>query len=301
MTSRVYFFLISLTAFLLTSCVAATDYSVLRNDLNNLQSESFQQKNLLNDIQNRLAAIEVQNKGASAGALRQSQERLNSQVSQLIKEVQIIRGALDEGNYGFERRLEEARTDRDILRAQADSMDNQLKDFGMRLLRIESALISKGVITAQAPPELPMESVKKELPEVSESKESMDALYKEAYELFKSGEYKDSRNKFKAIIGKFREGELLDNSYFWLAETYYKEGLFEDAIISYETLVKNFPKSDKVPGALLKQAYSFLELPDRRTAEAILEQLVERFPDSKEAELAKKKLELLKSEANRRV
>jgi TolA-binding protein len=41
---------------------------------------------------------------------------------------------------------------------------------------------------------------------------------------------------------------------------------------------------------LLKQAYSFIALGDRKTGTIILEKLIEKYPDSKEAELARKKL-----------
>jgi len=42
---------------------------------------------------------------------------------------------------------------------------------------------------------------------------------------------------------------------------------------------------------MLKQAYSFLKLDDTNTAKVILNRLIQRFPNSKEAKLAKKKLE----------
>ena len=84
--------------------------------------------------------------------------------------------------------------------------------------------------------------------------------------------------------------ELSDNAQFWIAESYYKEGNYEDAILSYENLIKKFPKSDKVPGAMLKQAFAFRALGDLNTTRVILSTLKERFPDSKEAEIATKKL-----------
>lgn len=89
-----------------------------------------------------------------------------------------------------------------------------------------------------------------------------------------------------------------DNAQFWIAETYYNEKDFEGAILAYETLLKKYPNSEKVPGALLKQGFSFIEIGDRKTGKTILEKLRERYPDSKEAGLAKKKIEELEKKAS---
>ncbi|MFZ2197353.1 MAG: tetratricopeptide repeat protein, partial [Thermodesulfovibrionales bacterium] len=77
---------------------------------------------------------------------------------------------------------------------------------------------------------------------------------------------------------------------FWIAETYYAEKNYEDAILTYEALLKKFPDSKKTSSALLKQAYSFIEIGDAKTGRIILKKLVEKYPDSKDAELARKKL-----------
>jgi TolA-binding protein len=59
--------------------------------------------------------------------------------------------------------------------------------------------------------------------------------------------------------------------------------------LSYETLIKEYPHNEKVPGALLKQGLSFAEIGDKKTAKVILDKLIEKYPDSREAALAKKK------------
>ena len=41
---------------------------------------------------------------------------------------------------------------------------------------------------------------------------------------------------------------------------------------------------------MLKQAYSFIDMGDRKTGKVILERVIEKYPTSKEAELAEKKI-----------
>ena len=91
-----------------------------------------------------------------------------------------------------------------------------------------------------------------------------------------------------------KEG-LTPNSYFWIGETYYSEKKYEDAILAYEDYLKKYPKHEKVKGAMLKQGYSFLELGDKKTGKVILETLIEKYPKSNEAELARKRLKELTS------
>ncbi|MBS1127144.1 MAG: ybgF, partial [Nitrospirae bacterium] len=64
-------------------------------------------------------------------------------------------------------------------------------------------------------------------------------------------------------------------------------------ILAYESLLKKYPDSKKTGSALLKQAFSFIEIGDAKTGKIILNKLIEKYPDSKDAELARKKLSAL--------
>ena len=103
--------------------------------------------------------------------------------------------------------------------------------------------------------------------------------------------------KFDVFQKEFPKDKLAGNAQFWIAEAYYAEEDYAGAIVEYDALLKNYPKSEKAPGALLKQGYSFIEMGDKKAARGILEQLKEKYPQSKEAALAKKKLEEMNKKA----
>ena len=84
-----------------------------------------------------------------------------------------------------------------------------------------------------------------------------------------------------------------DNAQFWLGEVFYREKWYEKAILEYQKVIENYPKGDKIRGALLKQGFSFLNLDDKSNARLILRELIRKYPDSNEAEIAKKKLKTL--------
>jgi len=56
----------------------------------------------------------------------------------------------------------------------------------------------------------------------------------------------------------------------------------------------HYPKGNKVPGALLRQAFAFLEIKDQTSAKLLLNRVVKNYPGSSEAKIAQKKLETLK-------
>jgi len=62
----------------------------------------------------------------------------------------------------------------------------------------------------------------------------------------------------------------------------------------FRKVLANYPRSDKAPAALYKEALSLLELKDPTTAQARLQYLVDNFPQAEETPLARERLTALK-------
>ena len=58
----------------------------------------------------------------------------------------------------------------------------------------------------------------------------------------------------------------------------------------YQKVVKEHSKSDKVSIALLKQAYSFLNIGDKTSAKLLFKKIIREYPQSYSAGVAKQKL-----------
>ncbi|MBM4277788.1 MAG: tol-pal system protein YbgF [Deltaproteobacteria bacterium] len=119
-------------------------------------------------------------------------------------------------------------------------------------------------------------------------------LYKDAYETFQRGDLDGGRRKFEAFLKQYPNMELSDNAQFWIGETYYLKKDFEKAILEYEKAIVKYPEGDKVPSALLKQGLAFLELGDKTNARNLLRRVTDRYPQTEQAEIAKKRLETIK-------
>jgi tetratricopeptide (TPR) repeat protein len=87
---------------------------------------------------------------------------------------------------------------------------------------------------------------------------------------------------------------LVPAGYAVFGESYYMEGNIERAIIEYDKVIKNYPKGEMIPHALLKQGLSFQKIGDKTGARILLEKLVDEFPDSHQAKLAASTLATLK-------
>jgi tol-pal system protein YbgF len=119
-------------------------------------------------------------------------------------------------------------------------------------------------------------------------------LYKDAYATYQKGDYEGARRKFEAFLKQYPNTELSDNAQFWIGETYFGKKDYEKAILEYEKAIAKYPEGDKIPAALLKQALAFLELGDKTNGRNLLKRVMERYPGSDQADMAKKRLEAIK-------
>ncbi|MBF0516085.1 MAG: tol-pal system protein YbgF [Nitrospirae bacterium] len=302
----------------LASC--ATDESArLRAEVNELKRAQLQQREDVTDIQKRLSISDTQKgKADMLNAIRESQESLNSKSTNMSREMQQLYGRVEERKFYVDRALADAKAERDLLKSQLDMVSGDINDLKGRLERLEAALQKKGIAVARpdsapvpkpptskepsstalpppphsAPSEPAHESEPKSEPS-PKVETSPKAIYDAAMKDFSNGKYKDSREKFNRVIKEFPTSSLASNGNFWIGESYFKEGSYEDAILSYDVVVKKYPNSDKVPGAKLKQALSFIEIKDPKPARTILQQIIDDYPQSPEAEQAKKHLQSL--------
>ena len=127
-----------------------------------------------------------------------------------------------------------------------------------------------------------------------DGKENPEAIYKTAKALLDKEKYDSARLEFEKFINLFPESKNADNARFWIAETYYREKWYEKAILEYQKVIEKYSTGNKVAAALLKQGYSFAELGEKANARLILKELIKKYPASKEAGFAAKKLESLK-------
>ena len=117
-----------------------------------------------------------------------------------------------------------------------------------------------------------------------------EQAYAAAYELFKEGAYEKARVQFQDFLKNFPGTEYSDSAQFWIGECYYVERNYEQAILEYDKVIKNYSKGGRVAPALLKQGLSFVNLGDQVSGRLILQKVIKNYPSTSHAKVARSKL-----------
>jgi len=120
---------------------------------------------------------------------------------------------------------------------------------------------------------------------------SVEDSYSAAYADFTRGSYALAIAGFEEFLEKYPDSELSDNAQFWVAESHFSEGDYDTAAARYDLVIQRYPKGDRVPAAYLKRGLCLMET--SRTAEGVvlLQHLIQTYPTSEEAALARDRLE----------
>jgi len=87
---------------------------------------------------------------------------------------------------------------------------------------------------------------------------------------------------------------LTAHAQYWIGEAYLNKKDYQQAIEAYERMIAAYPKSDKVAAALAKAGVAYAEMGNTAKARGLLKRVVDDFPQSAAAALAKRRLADLK-------
>ncbi|HET9761988.1 MAG TPA: tol-pal system protein YbgF [Casimicrobiaceae bacterium] len=124
---------------------------------------------------------------------------------------------------------------------------------------------------------------------------SAPAEYRDGIELLRRGDNGGAIQKLREFLRKSPKSDLADDAQYWIGEAYFANRDYNRAILEFNEVLLRYPKGDKVPAALLRQAMAFAELGDKVDARLVLQKLVSEHGDSPEAEKGRQKLAELSS------
>lgn len=111
------------------------------------------------------------------------------------------------------------------------------------------------------------------------STENPDAAYAEAYNLLLSGDYAEAETAFRNYVDNFPDGNRVADASFWLGESQFSQGEFNDSARTFLNAHQSHPGSEKAPEMLLKLGMSLARLDNRETACATYREVLTRYPD----------------------
>lgn len=122
--------------------------------------------------------------------------------------------------------------------------------------------------------------------------------YRAAFELLKEQRYEPAAMAFDQFLVSFPDSQLAENAQYWLAESYYVTGQFEQALTDFERVIRDYPGARKIPDALLKMGYCNYELERWEQAHAALSKVVQDHGDTTAARLADQRIRRMEDEGH---
>jgi tol-pal system protein YbgF len=287
LTIKVFFLPSFFCLLILSACATSSDLDAVRSSVTSLQLELSNQKKEISLIRNNISEVskEIASiksdlgsiKEYSLGAMKEGQSLLLTQMLDISKDVQSLKGQFDENKFFIDKTMKDILSERELLQAKIHSLENEFKE-----LKAKTNSLAEKIDSAQQV--LKTEEEKKLI------ENNPQKLYDDAITDYREKRYVNAIDKFEKFTKDYPQHIFASDAHFYLAESYFNDKKYEDAILAYETFLKKYPDNENTRKAMLKQAYAFIEIGDKKTAKVILERLIESFPKSNEAIQAEKKL-----------
>lgn len=264
------FLLASITLLALNGCATKGDVDITRNDIDAVKARIFSIERdlggLRNESKEEVGAIEKKFR-TDVAAMRKISADIQATIDGTKSELQAMNGKIDDMANSVKKPSEELSR----YRVDADKRIISLED---RVLKLQTTIdeFSKK-----------MAGITQKL----ETPATPEAWYQKALDTYKTGDMAAARESFNKFMEQNPQHELVVNAHYWIGETHYSEKSFEPAILAFQEVIKNFPNSDKVPAAMLKQALAFKSIDDSKSSKYVLKKLIDGYPKSEEAKKAK--------------
>lgn len=168
--------------------------------------------------------------------------------------------------------IESAEDSEDDAAVEPD-LDDQMKEI-FKPIEVAASEEAERMLSAESSEEEPDTE---QLPELKTGSEVAEA-YNRALSDCMSGQYNQAIEIFRQVLRYQQPHELKDNAQYWLAECYYAQKRYIQALAEFRKVKELFPKADKVFDAELKIAYTYYKLSRFEAARHRLLQLSKDWP-----------------------
>ena len=250
-------------------------------------------------IQQRLANVEKQLQQQSDGRTNTADVVVQNQ--QLQQQVAELKGVIEEQNYQIEKLKEKQKLlyidiDSRLAELEAGTTTNtnvtqNVTDTAVATSDTNQGSASSAENTSQGDTDVNTIDAdnSQQQPVLSTFQDDYDI----AFAHLRGGRFLESARAFEDFIQKYPNNELTDNAYYWLGESYYVKRQYPQALAAFQALTQKFPNSSKAPDSWLKIGYSYYEMDDLIKADEGLNKVIDTYPNTDVAKLAKGRLRQL--------
>ena len=205
------------------------------------------------------------------------QTRLEAKMERLSQQVQSLQGTGVSGGNNIQ------------LQEQVAQLEKEVKDLNRSYATLDAKVNQSSVGLPPPSGTIPIGSEGGSgLPPLD--LETEDFIFNQGYTDLSEGNYSGSREQFKLFLSKYPNSNKASDATYWIAESFYRQGEFEEAILEYQKFIDTYPKDDRVPLSYLKQGLSLVEIGREEEAKLLFQTLIDKYPQSEEASTAKEKI-----------
>lgn len=255
----------------------------------------------------------------AAPLLREDLDRLRTDLLRVEQEVQGSRSAILAEVQAADRRTAQSLTDLQRSAARLTTrLDEMGRESGQLQARIEDLRRRVDALAIQfdavgAPPAAPAAAGSRAAAAATAQRPATPGnqasdLYQTAYIDFTRGNYNLAIAAFREYIRQYPNTDLAEKAQYWIGECHFSLARaqqargerdravqeLERAVQEFRKLVIAYPRGDRVPTAIYKEAVALAELGQLQLAEARMQFLVDQFPSTEEAAKAREDLARLR-------
>jgi tol-pal system protein YbgF len=227
-------------------------------------------------------------------SLRLSLAQLGADLKGIKDDIQGLTGRLEENAHLLKATVEEDTTKEDAMVSQVKRLSLMAEDLKSRMQSLENyvsfEIMSHPKKAGSEKTSPTGDTTQKDSSPPQKKKLIESETYDRVLEYYKDGQYEKAIAGFQNFVKSYPQSDLADNAHFWIGECHRATKNYEEAILAYQKVINGYPKGNKVPAAMLQQAFAFEKINDKTTANLVFKKLVKNFPQTREAEIASKRL-----------
>ena len=248
----------------------------------------------------RTLRSQTSNSRGDLDSSRASLAETNANLDQMHREIKALNEKVEEVRFQLDRQIGRSTKEGDQrtkdLEAKLGKVGEELKaQANLLKARDEELRKMKDAMQAMAAETVSIRAAAEARERTALDVEAAKKDYDDTWRLVERKDFRAAIPRFREFLKKYPDSDFADNAQYWLGECYYALKEYDQAILEFDAVRRKYPKGDKVPAALLKQGFAFAELGDKVDARLILQELVDRYPQSEETGKAKQKLKTLGS------
>ena len=221
---------------------------------------------------------------------------LKTLVEQANDNVNTMKGIVTDLRTSVQQNLASSSARFDAMTTQMQALSESLEEAKSRLAKLseqmaqtQNILQTLPAVSNPAPSTTPGTPTSPGAPSVPDA----DSLYSQGLTYYNGGQWDLSIQSFQDYLKYYKDTDRASNAQFYIGQCYYSQGDYNRAIEAFDLCSEKYPNGNKAAESQLKKGFSLLALDQKAAGERELRSLIQRFPDSHEADLARQRLRKL--------